>query len=472
MKRAFWIVSGWLMLLATAHADEVADRINAAIPIPKTTQSSWMELNSMAINAEERRKLKNDFNTQLKLRALGCSLLFSPSKSTTKKEIVDRLSGSACMEKADDTLAAWLKWRHVELLLRMPPIRPALTSAPPLISVDNIQDVRFAPAAGVGLLWANQKLSIIDLQNKRRIFHDESPRTGFPGQFSPNGRLLVIYETFGVAALIDSETGQTIRTLFANPNEVFWLDDRVAMFVDGSNRGMMLVDFHTGNQQKIDFLHDKVLHVAALPHRPGVFIAFSHKTAMLLNVDSKGAEPQIRLLAEKPFEFQNAFRYPGTMNSDGRYYINVSGNIAITSTDTLDTEFILLDPFSVDQAIPLPKGDEVLLSGTLPYSNNGREGFVYSISGHTIARVDRDKAPANKFVYVPGAKSIACVANTDISFVGELPVQNPVTVPDFVARETDEASGKVGKPNTGMVIPAPPTSVQRAPAGVILPRAQ
>lgn len=443
MKRTSWMLICWLAAMGLARADATSDRINAAIPLPRAVQLAWMTLSSMTLSPGDRRALQSGYNTQLEIRGLACAPLFKPSRGTTNKEIAARLAGTECMEKADAAVASWISSRRVEFLLKMPPLRPPLRVAPPAISGNYIQDTRFAPAAGVGLIWSNQHLEIVDLKNGSRIFTADNFRAGYPFAFSPNGRLLALNSPAGVV-LMDVEAGDIIATLFARLDGFSWIANRDAIFADASGSGIMLKDFHSDTKRKVNFLPMWIHNVAALPQNSGTFIAFTDKNVMLLKLDSSGAEPQVRLISEKPFPFRNAFRYPGLLSSDGSYYISLNGEIAITDTRTLETEIISLDPYSIDRATVMSKGDEFLLGGGLPRSNNGIDFFVYSATRHTVERVDRQQLMADQVAYLPSAHSFACISKFNIQFQERIPLGTAIPVSDFsdlIERELDAKAG-------------------------------
>jgi hypothetical protein len=352
------------------------------------------------------------------------------------------------LEKTDTALADWIGARRVELILRLPPLRPALKAAPPTITATYIEKAKFAKDAGVGLLWGSQKLEIVDLSNGRRIFHKDASSSGFPGDLSSNGRLY-LYNDGPMVALKDSESGETITRVFSNMREFFWLDKRSAIYVNASDRRSMLIDFHSGSRRRIDFLQEPIQNLGVLPNRPGQFVAFTRKSVMLLEIDYRGADPEIRLVSAKPFIFQNAFRYPGAISSDGKYYVSLSGNIGITSTDTLDTDVVNLTPFSAQQAAPLSRGDNFLISGSLPNSNNGAERFVYSISGRTIAHVKKEKLAATWVASLTPSDVIAAITSNSISFLSELPTGPAAPVQEFVESmgraQKAQVSGALGE---------------------------
>jgi hypothetical protein len=225
----------------------------------------------------------------------------------------------------------------------------------------------------------------------------------------------------------------------------------------------------------VDFLQERIKNVAALPQRPGVFIAFSESSAMLLSLEAIGAEPQLKLLAERPFKVHNAFRYSGALSSDGKYYLSLSGDIAITSTDTLETEVVSLSPYSVNRAMPLASGDAFLLSGTLTNSNNGILHYVYSIPDHTLAKVEREKIATNQyasFAYLPGARATACISGGNVSFLNSLPTEAPITVAQFVSQSQQETRATVNEDLSAMGIQrrftmtSPGGGTSQAPAAI------
>ena len=441
--------------------DLPADRINAAIPIPKTAQLAWATLIGTAVNSGERRELEYAFKAQMKIRGLGCALVYEPTKATSNEEIVKQLAGNPCIDKADASLTDWLGKRRVAQMLRLPPLRPLPKSVPGAVERNlDIQGVRFAADAGVAALWNYQFLEVFDLQNNRSILKEEGLSVTAPGEFSPNGRLLIVSQP-RTAAIMDAETGEILTRIFARPDEVYWLDRRVAMFVDASNRGMMLVDFRTGNQKKINFMQDTIFRVAALPQHPGEYLMFSLKSAMRVKVDSSGVDPQVTLVAEKPFKIQNAFRGRGTLCSGGKYFINASRNVAVTSTETLDTEVVPLDTFDIQTVMPLPDPDTVLLTGILTSNrsfNSGLDHFIYSISNHTLSHADHDEYSATRFIYLPSIKTIGQIDHNTISFIKNIHVQSPIMASEFNVQPKVELPGGNGE------IPPAPRVLSVAPA--------
>jgi hypothetical protein len=167
------------LAIADCCLASVEDRINEAVPLPKSLDYAKEQLLRLAADSGDRSAVELQINAKLRVRALDCAQGYAPGPFTSKEEIAAHFGVSDCFERNDDAFATWIGWRRVGILVRMPPIRPIPKSLPPfVIGSDYIQQVKFASNAGVLLFWTNRSIELIDLNNGRRVFtrHPKQPQ--------------------------------------------------------------------------------------------------------------------------------------------------------------------------------------------------------------------------------------------------------------------------------------------------------
>jgi hypothetical protein len=456
-------INGYLFALTVfaqlAIADHclaaVEDRINEAMPPPKSIEYAKSALLRLATDAGVRPQVESEINAKLRVRALDCAQGYAPAPFASKGDIAAHFGVSDCFERSDNTLAMWMGWRRVGILVKLPPIRPIPKSVPPyVLGADFIQQVKFAADAGVVLLWTNRSSELIDLNNGKRISHLEGLGGDILGELSSNGRVLTTSMPGGTA-LIDIESGEMLaRVQSIFPQDFSWLGQGQALIYRAAMLASLTVDFESGNEHPIKFSKDPINRIIPRLANHNEFLALTSFSAMRVRMGDGRSEDPLTLLDQKPFKIQNWLRNPGVVTADGRFYVIASQDLNLVSTDTLVTTTIAIAPFEIRILVPLPNPDLILLNGDNPgiNPNTGWRQYVYSVSRQTFAPLDRTDMNQGRIVYLANVHKLGVVTQNRIALLDTLPVGEALSREDFVAtmmREQDQHRTAMAEQNRG-----------------------
>jgi hypothetical protein len=429
------------LLIADHCLAAVEDRINEAMPLPKSLDYAKGQLLRLATEAGVREQVESQINAKLRVRALDCAQGYAPSLFTSKDEIAAHFGVNDCFERSDNVLAVWIGWRRVGILVKMPAIRTIPKSTPPfLIGTDYIQQVRFASNAGVVLLWTNRNIELIDLNNGKQVSHLEGLGGDLIGDLSPNGRVLATSAPGGTA-LIDVESGETLaRMQSIFPRDFSWFGQDRALIHRTAMMSSFTVDFDSGSERPVRFPKEAIDLAVARTSSQNEFFALTGLSALRIRAGDGRTEEPFALLDQKPFNIQNWQRNEGALTADGRFYVIAAQELNFISTDTLLTTTIAVAPFEVRTLVPQPDADLILLIGDNPGvdRNMGLRYYLYSISRQTFAQPDGAYRNQGRIVYLANIHKLGFVSQNRVTLLDALPVGETISREEFIALMTRE----------------------------------
>lgn len=418
------------------------DRINGAIPLPKAVEIAKKALLDLAGSDSERAKLAAEINAKLRVRAIECSLGYSPSVFTSNATIKEHLASSTdCFDNKDEALGHWIGLRRVGYLLRMPSLRPIPATLPQNItSPDLVSNSRFAVAAGVVLFWDQRNIELLDIRDGERIARlANEPLDDLIG-LSPNARVLAVSRNNEIA-LIDVGSGETLASMQpAVWRGFFWLSRNRALYNRaGGKQHTVTIDFDSGEERPVPTV--EVLAVSAIPGSPDEFLLFSTFSVAKARLSRDTTDQHLIVLDQKSLD-ANATRVNGATTADGKWYISLlEGGLNLTSTATLETTRIMMAPFELQSATALPDPDLLYLKGTMRVMNrNGVPEFVYSISRKTLARVNQSPVTFLTPVFLPGIRRLGFVTGHRLTLVESLLTGAPIPLEQFQADLAEQAN--------------------------------
>lgn len=429
------------LAIADCCLASVEDRINEAVPLPKSLEYAKEQLLRLAVDSGDRSAVELQINVKLRVRALDCAQGYAPGPFTSKEEIAAHFGVSDCFERNDDAFATWIGWRRVGILVGMPPIRPIPKSSPPfVIGSDYIQQVKFASNAGVLLLWTNRSVELVDLNNGRRVSHLEGLGGDIVGDLSPNGRVLPT-SIPGGTALIDIESGESLaRVQSIFPRDFTWLGQDRALIHRSASMSSFTVDFDSGNEHAVRFPKEAIDRAVPKSSPQNEFFALTGLSALRIRVGDGHTEEPLTLLDQKPIKIQNWQRNEGEVTADGRFYVIAAQDLNFISTDTLLTTTVPVGPFEIRTVVPQPDPDLILLIGDNPGidRNSGMRYYVYSISRQTFAQPDAGYRNQGRIVYLANIRKLGFVSQNRVTLLDSLPVEQAISHQDFVGLMTRE----------------------------------
>jgi hypothetical protein len=419
----------------------VEDRINEAMPVPKSLDYAKGQLLRLATEAGVYAEVESQVNAKLRVRALECAQGYAPPPLSSKEEIAAHFGVTDCFEHSDSALAVWMGWRRVGILVKMPAIRPIPKSTPPfVIGSDYIQQVKFASNAGVVLLWTNRNIELIDLGNGKRVSHLEGLGGDIVGDLSPNGRVLSTSMPGGTA-LIDVESGESLaRMQSIFPRDFSWFGQDRALIHRAAMMSSFTVDFSSGSEREVRFPKEAIDRVVARSSFQNEFFAITGLSVLRIRAGDGRSEQPFTLLDQKPLKIQNWGRNEGELTADGRFYLIAAQDLNFIATDTLLTTSIAIAPFEIQTVVPQPDADLILLIGDNPDidRNMGLRYYVYSLSRQTFAQPDAAYRNQGRIVYLANIHKLGFVSQNRVALLDSLPVEEAVSHEEFVALMTRE----------------------------------
>lgn len=420
------------------------DRITAAFPVSETARSARAVLLEQA-DEGQKKELTGEFERRLRLRALLCAKGYAPSWLTSPDDIRKTINDNACFTGVDSDITRWLSLRRLGLILAKPPLR-AVPSSPPEFTVadGSIQTTRFASKAAVALVTTSQDLEVLDLSSGKTLLRE--PRGGsMPVAMSRNGRVFVTGDGSQVKVR-ESETGTVLLELSGVRGEQFVLaDDRTLFFTRSDNRsessGLVLADLGSGKEVPVNVVKNGLQMVLPVANSKDQYVLMAWRGAYKIEVQRDKAEPEVRLLAEKPLDGISISSNQNCLTADeSACMIWGSKGLSFISLDTLDIQTTSFDPFSIQAVMPTGEKDTVFVYGYMP-GGDGQRMFVFNAGAQTVSLVDKDKLSGARPVYVPALHKLAQLNDNKIAVLTTgLPTGSPVGLSSFLAEAVDLAN--------------------------------
>lgn len=409
------------------------DKINAAFPISEAARNGKEAVLDLATGAQ-RKEIEAQLNTRLKLRALSCSKEYSPSWYSSSKEIRKHLDGQSCFAEADNEIARWLGIRRVGLILAKPALKPIPKIAPRFLVADGyIQNARFAASAGIALLETQQAIEIVDFESMKPMFREAKGSTTL-GFLSPNGRLFTIGEGDRLK-IRDTESGTFIAEIpSVRAFEFHWLDERTALYNKRNSGKASFIDFQTGKEIPVEAIIGGVQRAVRVPGVENQYVLFSYRGVTKIELVRDKAEPEVKLLAEKPISGIAWTSNTSDTTADGTHYFSANRQLTLVSLESLEIETIPFEPFYLQTGSTTPDPNKIIFTGFMqPPQGEGPRDFIYTISNRTLMPIDLSKVNSRRYLYVASLRSQAVITDNKIALVGELPTLDTIPLSNFIA---------------------------------------
>lgn len=409
------------------------DKINAAFPISEAVRNGKDAVLDLADRAQ-RKEIEAQLNTRLKLRALSCSKEYSPAWYSSSEEIRKNLDGQSCFAEADNEIARWLGIRRVGLILAKPALKPIPKSAPRFIVADGyIQNARFAVSAGISLLETQQAIEIVDFESMKPMFRETKGSTTL-GSLSPNGRLFTTGEGDRLK-IRDTESGTVIAEIpSVRAFEFYWLDERTALYNKSNSGKAFFIDFKTGKEIPVEAIIGGVQRAVRVPGADNEYVLFSYRGVTKVELVRGKAEPEVKLLAEKPISGIAWTSNTSDATANGTHYFSANRQLTLVSLESLEIETISFEPFYLQTGAATPDPDKIIFTGfTQPPQGESPRNFVYSISNRTLMPIDPAKVSSQRYMYVAPLRSQAVITDNKIALVGKLPTLETIPLSSFIA---------------------------------------
>lgn len=406
------------------------DKINAAFPVSETVRIGKAAVLDQA-SGEQREEITAQFNTHLKMRALGCAKGYSPSWFTSSEEIRKKLGSQSCFTEADNEIARWLGLCRAGLTLAKPALKPVPKNAPSFIVADGyILNARFATNAGIALIETAQSIEIVDFETMNPIFRETKGLTGI-GSPSPNGRLFTTNEGDRLK-IKDAESGAVVAEIpSVRANQFYWLDERTALYSKMGSDKSFLVDFLSGKEIPVPVLGGGAQRVVRVPGVENQYVVFSLRAATKIELVRGKAELEVRLLAEKPIGGIEWPNYSSDATADGSRYFIAKRQFMLVSLKSLEIENIPLEPFYIQSGSATPDPDKIIFTGLV--QGESSKDYLYSISNRTLMPIDRARLGSQRYLYIPSLRKQAVITDNKIVVVDEIPTLETIALSKFTS---------------------------------------
>lgn len=410
------------------------DKINIAFPLPESVRI--VKASMLGLETDEQKKeFERQFNSRMKLRALNCTKGYSPSWYASPKEIRAAVDNKPCFAEIDKEMAKWLGMRKVGLLLAQPASRPVPATMPSVIAADEfIQSVRFAENAGVALIETQQSIELVDMATSKLVM-SEAKGMDQSGPISPNGRLFVVGGS-GVLRIKDVETGDVVAEIDSvRPFEFHWLDEHTAVYSITPNK-TYLVDFDSGQEIAVpDIGAGYLFRGVRVPGEENRYIFLFGIAVAEFELDRSKVIPEVKLLSDNQFTGVGWSTNNSGLNADASYYFNTNYSLTLVDMKTMKLENIPFSAFNLQISCATPDPDKILVSGYIqPHrSGDGPMVFLYSISEHTMSRVDTENMSNARYVYIDSLRKQGVINFSSIQVKDELPTLDKTDLAEFVS---------------------------------------
>lgn len=447
VKWGVWLLAGLSLAgcdfkQATLLSPE--DRITAAFPVSESARSARGVLLDQA-DEGQKKDLAAEFERRLRLRALLCAKGYAPSWLTSPDDIRKTINDGACFTSVDADITRWLSLRRLGLILAKPPLRAVPPSPPEFTLADgSIQTAKFASKAAMALVATSQDLEVLDLSSGKTLLREPRGST-MPLAMSSNGRVFVTGDGSQVKVR-ESETGTVLLELPGVRSEQFVLaDERTLFFTRSDNRsessGLVLADLGSGKEVPVNVVKNGLQMVLPVARSKDQYVLMAWRGTYKIEVQRDKAEPEVRLLAEKPLDGLSISSNHNCLTADESACFIVSGKgLSVISLDTLDIQTTSFDPFSIQAVMPTGDKDTLFVYGYMP-GGDGQRMFTFNTGTQTISMVDKDKLPGSRLVYVPSLHKLAQLNDNKIAvLMTGLPAGSPVSLSAFLAEAVDLAN--------------------------------
>ena len=322
----------------------------------------------------------------MRVRAVECAKGYSPSLHHSDADIRQKLDAT-CVAKRDTALAQWIGMWRVGAVARLPALVQPGTGHVPSVNVPaDIQRLYFADRAAVMLVQLAQGTAqVIDLMTGRVIWSSEQKGTHFFGPLSPNGRMFAFSDGEKVLLRL-TETGDTLAELPKGyAYNVQWLGSHGLMLDrEGLPGGPLVLDFRRREQ----FDGTTRWRAVPAPGHEAEFVLIGYDRIARARFADAPAPPGLVTIEDKPAVYQDLARY-GAPTADGRRFIeHIRGEaVVVTDLSTLEGRRVNTAPLYVEQALPAPAADQVVVQGYIGNVNR-RTTYLVSLSDLTLAEVD------------------------------------------------------------------------------------
>jgi len=416
------------------------EKINAAVPVPQTVEAAMSDLLKNSPD-NLRKRIEGEYAAKLKLRALNCAKGYAPSRlaslETVRKELTDR----SCFTSTDAGIAQWIGMRRVAAMLAEPPLKPVPAVAPKFIVGDAfIQSVQFADNAGVAVFLTQQSLQAVDIASGSTFFKE--PRSNEQlGLLSPNGRL-IITSAENKVKVRNTESGEVILEVpKARAHAFQWIDKQAALYNHADSSKTFLLDFSKGEEFPVPEFQGSFSRVINVDGTDNQFIVGTYRTVAKATIERSSQETKVKLIDEKPLSGTSWALNTSGLTADGSLWFNGSKDLTLLSVGTLEQDRITFEPLHVQTAVATPDPDKLLLTGFIR-GGHGVRTYVFSLSGRTMAPVDRTQLVSERLLYIPALKKQAAISDSKIVVLDDLPLSEPVELTKFIADATEEANAR------------------------------
>ncbi len=398
--------------ISAAYAD-LADQINAAVPLSVDAQAALTDMRRRVTNKTAEAAIESQLKLKMQLRALTCAQSLNIMANLSSQEIHDSFGGSPCFAQQDDGIAGWLGLRTVGYLITLPPLRPMPVVGPESITdpTGAISRVYFADQAGVVAIQSTKDMEVIDLNSGNPISTQlqlDGPLLGI----SPNGRVYISQDNRrnGRLRLFDSQDA----SLIANPLwegysfNFTWLDEQTTLTRDPSSHDVVLYDFPSASTVPLQGASPYGFSVVPIPGSNGSFLETAQtgisEFKLTHGADGKPqAQPVKQPGPAEQAEIRQTSYGTGGILAGGQRYAYVSNNqLAITYLDDMHTEPVDFGVgFEVQTVVPTPDPDKVIVGGVAKHAPGVTRGAweswklnAYSLKDQTLTPLadERDLA--------------------------------------------------------------------------------
>ena len=411
-------------------------KINAAVPLSQELSSALTDLRGQ-LSMEQVALLETEISSRLKIRATTCAAGYSPSWFSTVEAVRTRLTDRVCFVQADSDVLKWLGLRRVGLLLEQTPLRPLPPKPLKVYVADGfIMGASFAENAGVALLETKERLQLIDLATGQTMMQ-ESKSEFRHAALSPNGRVFVMGEQRG-SQIRHTETGKVLAALpYARPYDFVWASPNIAVYNNHENQNDLdratIIDFGTGTETRLKEVDGPVQGMRPVPGNPNRFVVGSYQKVSTIEIFKNKSAVDVKLLQE-----ENLLSPPWALNnsgitSDGAYCFSVAKDLHLIATSSLEQQTIPFESFYLQEAIPTPDPDKVLLTGfSRAAPSSAFPQLLFSISQRALTPIKSGKGVPERFQYLPSFNRLIAIEGAKIAFLEHLPLGESVALEDFV----------------------------------------
>lgn len=411
-------------------------KINAAVPLSQELVSALADMRGQ-LPLEQVERLETEVSDRLKIRATNCAAGYSPGWFSTVEAVRSRLTDRACFTQADSAALKWLGLRRVGLLLEQPPLRPVPPKPLSFYVADGfIMGASFAENAGVALLETKEKLQLIDLATGQAMMQE--PKSDFRhAALSPNGRVFVMGVQRG-SQIRHTETGKVLAELpYARPYGFHWVSRNIAVYNNHENQNDLdratIIDFGTGLETRLKEVDGPVQGMRPVPGNPHRFVVGSYQKVSTIEILKNKSGVDVKLLREEtllspPWALNNS-----GVTSDGAYCFSAVKDLHLITTSSLEQMAIPFGRFYLQEAVPTPDPDKVLLTG---FSTDAPQGAVpqllFSIGKRTLTPIKSRQGVPERFQYLPSFNRLVAIEGAKIAVLEHLPLGESVALEDFV----------------------------------------